>query len=440
MTTQLDRRSLLAGSAVLASGLTAPAFAAGKNPGGFSSDGLKRLTASLKPFVDEAEAVGLVTLVYRHGEVAQVDALGWQDLETKTPMARNTIFRIMSMTKPVVSVAILMLVEEGKLRLTDFVVKWLPELASMKALRAAGGAMEDVVPASRAITVLDLLTHRSGFAYNFTTTGPLAKALNEKLFGPAAADMTGDQWIKTLATLPLANDVGAQWQYGVSFEVLGLLIERVSGVPFQDFMQKRIFEPLGMADTAFYVPKEKAARVAGLYGFGADNKRVAVPIPLRTVAPKFASGGGGLYSTADDYLKFARVLLGFGKSGETRLLSRSSVALMTTNWLTPEQRKIPFAGLEFWGGQGFGLGVAVVDDIARYSALGTASNGSYYWPGAYGTWWLADPKEDMILIYMVQNGGSMRERTPEQTAALRERQAQSSVIAFQSMAYRAIDA
>jgi len=431
----LNRRSVLAGGAALAA---LPRMASAAS-GGLSSEGLKRLTSSLKPFVDEGEAVGLVTLVYRHGEVAQVDALGWQDRDAKVPMARNSIFRIMSMTKPVVSVATLMLMEEGKLRLTDPVTKWLPELANMKVLRTPGGAVEDTVPASRPITVLDLLTHRAGLAYNFTTTGPLAKALGEKLFGRAAADLSGAEWVTTLATLPLASDVGAQWQYGVSFDVLALLVERVSGVPFQDFMQKRIFAPLGMVDTAFYVPQEKAGRVAGLYGFGADGKRTLVPIPLRTAPPKFASGGGGLYSTADDYLKFARMLMGGGKLDKARLLSRQSMALMTTNWLTPEQRKIPFSGLDFWGGQGFGLGVAVVDDIARYSAMGTASAGSYYWPGAYGTWWLADPKEDMILIYMVQNAGVLRERTPEETAKLRERQSQSSVIAFQSMAYRAID-
>ncbi len=431
----LNRRNVLVGGAALAA-LPRVASAAS---GGFAPEGLKRLTSSLKPFVDEGEAVGLVTLVYRHGEVAQVDALGWQDRDAKVPMARNAIFRIMSMTKPVVSVVTLMLLEEGKLRLTDPVTKWLPELANMKALRTPGGPVEDTAPASRAITVLDLLTHRAGFAYNFTTTGPLAKALNEKLFGPAAADFTGEQWVKTLATLPLTNDVGAQWQYGVSFDVLALLIERASGVPFQDFMQQRIFTPLGMADTAFYVSKEKAGRVAGLYGFGPDGKRTLVPIPLKTAPPKFASGGGGLYSTADDYLKFARMLLGGGKLDKTRLVSRQSVALMTTNWLTAEQRKVPFAGMDYWGGQGFGLGVAVVDDIARYSALGSASAGSYYWPGAFGTWWLADPKEDMILIYMVQNAGNLRERTPEETAKLRDRQAQSSLVAFQSMAYRAID-
>jgi CubicO group peptidase (beta-lactamase class C family) len=439
MKISMNRRTLLAGTAAAGGLLTMPALGASTTPGGYSPEGLKNLTSTLKPFVDAGEAVGLVTLLYRRGEIAQVDALGWQDRDAKTPMARDSIFRIMSMTKPITSVATLMLMEEGKLRLNDPVMRWLPELSNPKVLRAETGPVDDLQPASRPITVLDLLTHRAGLAYGFTATGPISKLINEKLFGPAAADFTGDQWIKALGSIPLVNDVGAQWRYSVATDVLGLLIERVSGTSFPEFLRTRILEPLGMVDTAFFVPKEKAARVAVLYGYGPGGKRVASPIRVRTAPPKFASGGGGLYSTADDYLKFARMMLGGGKLGDVRLVSRQSIALMTTNWLTADQRKVPFAGMDYWGGQGFGLGVAVVDDIARYSALGTASAGSYYWPGAYGTWWLADPKEDMILIYMVQNDTSFRTRTPEQTAAQRELQAQSSVAAFQTMAYRAIE-
>ena len=439
MKINMNRRGLLVGGAALGGTLALPAFGAGAAPGGFAPDGLKRLISVLKPFVDQAEAVGLLTMVYRRGEVAQVEALGWQDREAKIPMARDTIFRVMSMTKPMVSVATLMLVEEGKLKLTDAVTRWLPELGDMKALRTINGPLEDTVPASRPMTVLDLLTHRSGLAYAFTTTGPLAKLLHDKDLDSKTINFTPDQWIKTLSSLPLAMDVGLQWQYGLSFDVLGVLIERISQMPFQEFMRTRIFAPLGMTDTAFFVPKDKAGRVAVVYGYGPDGKRVVAPKPLRTSAPSFASGGGGAYSTADDYLKFARMLMGLGKLGDTRLLSRKSVQLMTTNWLTPEQRKVPFAGMEFWGGQGFGLGVAVVDDIARNSVLSPASKGSFYWPGAYGTWWVVDPAEDMILLYMVQNDASLSNRTPEQTAALREKQAQTSLMAFQNAAYRAID-
>jgi CubicO group peptidase (beta-lactamase class C family) len=416
---RINRRGLIAGGAALA---MTPRFASAAQSG-FSPTGLKQITGSLKPFVEKEEAVGLVTLLYRKGEVAQVNALGWRDREAKSPMARDSIFRIASMTKPTVAVATLMLMEEGKFRLTDPVAKWLPELANVKVLRTSGGPIEDTVPPSRQITVVDLLTHRSGLGYAFTTTGALAKKL-EPLDDHTLAT-TSDAWMKDLGALPLVTDVGAQFQYGLSFDVLGVLIERVSGMPFQDFMRTRVYDPLGMADTAFYVPKEKEGRVAALYSFTADGKRAPKAQKLWTSPPPFASGGGGLYATADDYLKFAKLLLGKGKSGDVRLLSRKSVELMTTNWLTPEQRKIPFSGLDFWAGQGFGLGVAVIDDIARYSALGTASKGAFYWPGLYGTWWAADPAEDMIMIYMVQNDPGARGLGAWQ--------------AFQSGAYRAID-
>jgi len=431
---KLNRRNVLAGGAALAA---LPRFAQA-GTGGFSPEGLKRITATLKPFVDKEEAVGLVTLVYRRGEIGQVDALGWQDREAKVPMARNTIFRIASMTKPIVSVATLMLVDEGKLKLNDPVTKWLPELSALKMIKTEGGPVDDLTTPSRAITVADLLTHRAGFAVSYTTSGPHAKLITEKMSEKAVGQMDAETWLKHLASLPLAGDVGSQWRYSPSFDVLGILIARVSGMSFPDFLQTRIFKPLGMVDTGFFVGKDQVKRVAALYTYDKDDKRVRASSETRTEMPKFPRGGGGLYSTADDYLKFARMMLGGGKLGDVRLVSRQSIALMTTNWLTPEQRKIPFAGLEFWGGQGFGLGVAVVDDIARYSILGTASAGSYYWPGATGTWWIADPKEDLVLIYLVQNSPGSQ-RTPEQLAAAREKQAESSLLAFQAAAYRAID-
>jgi CubicO group peptidase (beta-lactamase class C family) len=439
MNTFLNRRAVLAGGAALSGVMALPAFGANTAPGGMSQAGLKRVTATLKPFVEAEEAVGLVTLIYRKGEVAQVDALGWQDREAKIPMARNTIFRIASMTKPIVSVATLMLVDEGKLKLTDTVTKWLPELANLKMIRTEGGALDDLATPSRGITVADLLIHRAGFAVSYTTTGPLAKLITEKMSEKAVTDLDAEGWLNHLATLPLAGDVGSQWRYSPSFDVLGILIARVSGQSFPDFLQQRIFQPLGMVDTGFFVPEAQVKRVAAVYTSDANDKRTRARNEVRTAMPKFPRGGGGLYSTADDYLKFARMMLGGGKLGDVRLVSRQSIALMTTNWLTPEQRKVPFAGMEFWGGQGFGLGVAVVDDIARYSIIGTASAGSYYWPGATGTWWLADPKEDMALIYLVQNTPG-EQRTPEQLARAREQQAQSSLLAFQAAAYRAIDA
>ncbi|HLG88416.1 MAG TPA: serine hydrolase domain-containing protein [Alphaproteobacteria bacterium] len=433
--TDIRRRKVIqAGAALAASAaLPLPAVAAGKaGPGGFSPDGLKRITDSLQHYVSQEEAVGLVTLLSRHGEIAQVNALGWRDREAKAPMQRDSIFRIASMTKPVTGVGVMMLVEEGKLALGDKVEKWLPELADRKVLNAADGPLDETHPAPRPITLSDLMTHRSGLVYDFTSTGPLSEAIEKALPRGESDKLSPDEWMKRVATLPLAFDPGARWNYSISFDVLGVLIERVSGTPFPEFLKSRIFQPLGMKDTGFFMPKDKLGRVASMYGYDAAGKRVAVPLPAPDAAPRFASGGGGLLSTADDYGRFGRMLKDLGKLGDTRILSHDSVELMTANWLTPEQRKIPFMGLDFWGGQGFGLGMSVVDDPVRQSAIAFASKGSFGWPGAFGTWWQADPKEDMVMIYLVQN---MRDLRPKPGQV---RQA-SSLTAFEQLTYRAID-
>ncbi|MBY0510074.1 MAG: beta-lactamase family protein, partial [Rhodospirillaceae bacterium] len=273
-------------------------------PGGFSKNGLKAVTSTLEPFVAKEESVGLVTLLYRHGEIAQINTLGWQDREAKIPMAEDTIFRMASMTKPMTSVAAMMLIEDGKLSLTDAVDKWLPELAHRKVLLSPESKLTDTEPALRPITVLDLLTHRSGMSYNFTTGGPLGQALADSLGDPLDPKRPPDDWMKELGKLPLVYQPGERWHYGVSTDVLGVLIARVSGMSFPDFLQQRLFAPLGMTDTGFHVPEEKAARVAAVYGFDQNWKRVRDPLQPRTAPPTFASGGGGSMSTAQDYLKF----------------------------------------------------------------------------------------------------------------------------------------
>ena len=409
-------------------------------PGGFSKDGLKAVTEKLEPFVAKEESVGLVTLLYRHGEVAQINTLGWQDREAKIPMAANSIFRMASMTKPIASVATMMLIEEGKLSLTESVDKWLPELANRRVLLSPESKLDDTEPALRPITVLDLLTHRSGISYNFTTGGPLGLALAERLGDPLNPHLTPDEWMKELGKLPLVYQPGERWHYGVSTDVLGVLIARVSGLSFADFLTQRIFTPLGMRDTGFHVSPEQAPRVATVYGFDQSFNRVRDPIQPRTVPPKFASGGGGSMSTADDYLKFGRMLLGRGKLGDTRILSRRSVDLMTSDWLTSAQRTIPFFGMDFWGGQSFGLGLSVVDNVARHSIGGVASKGSFSWGGAYGTWWQADPVEDMIAIYLVQNASNLLNVTAQMMETMASRRGpETSVFAFQTSAYRAIE-
>jgi len=435
MATTLGRRRLLQVSVAGAAGvLTANpargALAAKSGPGGFSPERLKAVTAAMQAAVDKGDTAGVVTLLFRHGEVAQVTAVGWRDEAAKTPMRRDTIFRIASMTKPIVSVATLMLIEEGKIALSDPVAKYLPELANQKLLANPTDPLESATPSPRQTTLNDLLTHRSGIATPDTAPGPLTAALKE--VDSAGHAMGPDEWLKRLGDLPLAYEPGSRFNYGNSFDVLGFLIARVAGTSLPDLLAQRIFAPLGMTDTAFFVPAAKMARLATNYGLRDANtgKRAVTDHPgpgsLWAKPPVFPQGAGGLVSTVDDYLKVARMLLNKGKLGDTRLLTHKSVALMTSNYLTPEQRKIPFVGLDFWAGQGFGLGVSVVDDVAKQerSPFGYSSAGSFGWPGAFGTWWQADPKEDMIQIFMVQMSAG-DPHTP--------------VRAFQALSYAAID-
>jgi len=371
---------------------------------GFSKQRLARLTTAMQGYVDRGDIAGVVTLVHRRGEEAHCDVLGWQDEEARLPMRRDTLFRIASMTKPIVSVAALMLVEEGKLRLGEPVDRLLPELAKQKVLRHPGAALDDVYDAPRAITLKDLLLHRSGIAYPLTAEGPLAKALFAFNQLVIPGDYSMDDWMARLGALPLAYPPGQRWHYGFSTDVLGVLIQRASGMSFPDFLRTRIFEPLGMVDSFFWVPPDKVDRFGPAYTPDPKiGRRIVVDHPSnsRWVNPaSFPSGGAGLVSTVDDYLKFARVILGCGRSGDVRLLSRAAFDLMTTDHLTPEERATPFLGLPFWNAMGFGLGLSMADNPARQDGLG--SPGRLGWPGAYGTWWVADPAEDMIALMMIQ--------------------------------------
>jgi CubicO group peptidase (beta-lactamase class C family) len=285
------------------------------------------------------------------------------------------------------------------------VAPWLRELAQMKVLKNPTDALDTAVPAARPIRLVDLLTHRSGIPAD-VRTGPIAAAFREI---EAARAISGEEWLKRVAATPLVYEPGTRFAYGNSFDALGILVERVAQMPFAEFLRRRIFEPLGMNDTGYMLPKEKLPRLAAMSTSG-------TPTPARGSAgdkmPPFTSGAYGLMSTLDDYLKFARMLLGRGALGNTRIISHRAVEYMTTNYLTPEQRKMPFSNIEnFWAGEGFGLGVAVRDNLAIDSNItGVGSPGTFSWPGAYGTWWEVDPKEDMIQIYMVQGGNNIPSR------------------------------
>jgi CubicO group peptidase (beta-lactamase class C family) len=389
-------------------------------PGGFSSERLGRITTAMKAHVDAGTVAGMVTLVHRHGETIHSDVLGWQDEEAKVPMRRDTLCRIASMTKPIVSVAALMLVEEGKLRLGEPVDKFLPELANRKVLRSPGAALDDVYDAPRAITLKDLLLHRSGIPYLLTAEGPMSPALAAFNSRVLPGDLPMDDWMARLGALPLVYEPGARWHYGMSTDVLGVLIQRASGMSFPDFLRSRIFEPLGMADSFFWVPDDKLHRFGPAYTPDPQTGRRIVqdhPSDSRWRNPaSFPSGGAGLVSTADDYLKFAKMILGRGKSGDVRLLSRPTWDLMTTDHLTPTERATPFLGMPFWTSMGFGLGLSMADNPTSQDWLGTP--GRLGWPGAYGTWWVADPKEDLIALMMIQLyfGAGATMRTDLETA------------------------
>ncbi len=377
---------------------------------GFSAERAARITAGMKAYVERGDVAGVVTLVQHEGEIVHGDVLGYRDRESRAPMTRDTIFRIYSMTKPITSVAVMMLYEEGKLRLTDPVDTLLPELADPVVLSDPAGPLDETVPARGPITIRDLLAHTSGLAYTFTSTGPLSEALDERGLTGSSSDLPPDEWMKRLGALPLAYQPGSRWHYSLSTDVLGVVVERASGMPFAEFLRTRIFEPLGMKDTAFFVPPEKRDRLATNYRRDPEQggKVVVFDHPESTTyaEPKaFSSGGGGLVSTADDYLRFAAMIAQDGELDGVRILSRKGVELMTSNTLSPEERAVAPFGLRFFtAGRGFGMGVSMVEEVGRTASLG--SPGQNGWGGAAGTWYWVDFEEDLVAVMMIQLMGA----------------------------------
>jgi CubicO group peptidase (beta-lactamase class C family) len=364
---------------------------------------LAEVGPALQEFVERGELAGVVTLTSRGGEIVQAEALGWRDIESNAPMRSDTLFRIASMTKPLTSVAALMLVEEGRMTLDDPIARWVPELANVRVLRDSAGPLHDTVTAQRAITIEDLLTHRSGIAYAFFSEGPLKPAYERTLGDPAMNRSTPDQWLAALGTLPLAYQPGERFHYGHSTDVLGFLVGRVEGKPFRQVLHERIFGPLGMADTDFWLPHDKRSRLASLYRYDEAAGGLAKVEPeMYDSPPAYTPGGGGLISSASDYHRFARMLLDEGACDGGRLLRPETVRLMRTNRLTPAQREVPFAGMPLWQKSGFGLGLSIAEDpIDNPYACGAP--GSITWPGIFGTWWQADPVHDLIMIYLIQH-------------------------------------
>ncbi len=379
--------------------------------GGLSAERLARMHDVVQGYVDKGEVAGAITLIDRRGET-HVDVVGRQDRERNTPMRRDTIFRIASMSKPITAVAAMILVEEGKLRLDEPVDRLLPELADRKVLKAIDGPIDDVVPANRPITLRDLLTFRMGFGMLIGPPGaeptPIQKAMNDtQIMGlkpPTPHDP--DAWISKFGSLPLMYQPGERWLYHTGSDVMGVLIARAAGMPFERFLKQRIFEPLDMEDTGFSVPADKLVRLGSCYSVNPETRGLEVYDDAGAQSqwarpPVFPAGGGGMVSTVDDYLAFGRMMLNGGRLGSERILSRPTVHTMTTDQLTAEQKRISPFFPGFWDSRGWGLGVSVV---TRRSDI-HMTPGRFGWDGAFGTSWTSDPLEEMVGILMIQRMG-----------------------------------
>ena len=370
------------------------------------------IEAALQKVVDSGELAGAATLVWRASskcEEAQTACVGWRDVEANLPVERDTIFRLASMTKPIASVAALMLVDEGRIALTDSITRYAPEFSYMRVLRSPDGPLAETDPAERQITFEDLLTHRAGFTYADFHRGPIAQVYRDALGGDVDSDVAPDEWIARLAQLPLVDQPGSAMYYGKSTDLLGLLIGRIEGAPLGEVLKRRIFDPLGMKDTSFLVPREKRARRAAAYGFDDDGRltkrvnRSGVFVSERPDDMAYESGGSGLWSTIDDYLNFARLFLGDGEVDGVRLLQPETLAMMVTNQLTASRPANPgWLGLNAVG-RGFGMGVSVVLETDKTDFMRRGSVGTVSWPGAWGGWWQADPEEGSVLIFLAHN-------------------------------------
>jgi CubicO group peptidase (beta-lactamase class C family) len=369
---------------------------------GLSRARLGRMHEVMASHVAAGEMPGLVTLVSRHGEI-HVDAIGLQAIGG-APMARDTIFRITSMTKPVTAVAAMILVEECKIGLDDAVDRWLPELADRKVLRAIDAAIDDTVPARRAITLRDLLTFRLGYGMIpiFPDRYPIQKAIAEAGFapGPVFPSFPPDELVRRYGSLPLIHQPGERWLYNSGTEILSVLIARVAGTTLGEFFAERIFAPLGMNDTAFSVPGNKWNRFATSYARDHATQQLKVfddPATGKFSSPPvFENGSAGLVSTADDFNAFAQMMLNGGRLGSERILSRPSVELMTTDQITPEQK----LGSELFLGdvRGWGFGMSVF--TGRDNLF--TSPGRFGWDGGFGTSWYSDPREQLTGILLTQ--------------------------------------
>jgi CubicO group peptidase (beta-lactamase class C family) len=367
---------------------------------GFSSERLKRLDGYMQGLVDQGHLPGAITMVVRHGKIVSYETYGKKAIGG-APMTKDTIFRIYSQTKPVTGVAMMMLFEEGKWRLDDPVTKFVPEFAHLQVYKGQNPDGTFITePAARVPTMREIMSHTGGFAYGLRTDQPVEKAYRDSgLLG----SKTQAEFLDKLVKLPLASQPGMEWRYSVSVDIQGLIVERLSGMSLGDFMKSRIFDPLKMTDTAFYVPAAKSDRLAALY-IPDPKTRALKPadnfmVLDVTKPPAIASGGGGLVSTTADYARFAQMLLNGGQLDGARILSPGTIKLMASNHLSDIVMAAPDASFSPAKGVGFGLDFAVVTNPARDGTL--QGEGTYSWGGAAGTWFWIDPKNDLFMLGMI---------------------------------------
>ena len=363
---------------------------------GMSSQRLGKLKSELQARVDRNQLPGVVTMVAKDGKVVEFDVAGKRDVESGAPLQKDSIFRIYSMSKPITGVAMMMLFEEGKWQLNDPVSKHIPEFANLKVAKVnpQSGAVTQVAP-DHPMTMRELMSHSGGLTYGVFGSTPVDKMYTD--VNVLDRDATLQAMIDKLGKIPLLHQPGERWHYSVSVDVQGYLVEKLSGQPFAEFLKQRIFDPLGMKDTAFYVPADKLNRFVSFYTYDKDRKFVAHPgIPDFSKPPGAPSGGGGLVSTAMDYMRFCQMLLNGGELDGHRLLSPLSVQLMRSNVL-------PVSARTMGPGTGFGLDFAVVEDPV--AAGGYGGEGTFYWGGYAGTWFWIDPVYNMIVVGMIQIRG-----------------------------------
>ncbi len=375
---------------------------------GMSSERLARIGDALDSDIARGRLPGAVIAVARRGKLVYYQAFGYLDKEARTKMTTDAIFSIASMTKPLVAVGALELYEHGLLQIDDPISAYLPEFGKMQVAvlknNDAGEPAFDTVPAARAITVQDLMRHTSGIIYGGRGTTPVHK-LYPAASSSAGMSMTGKEFVDKLASLPLLHQPGSTWDYGFGLDLMGIIVERISGQTLGQYLEAHLFKPLGMNDTAFAVPPEKAKRYAKAFAKDPDTDQPQFVLDL-TKPLKFECGGGCAASTAADYLRFAQMLLQGGKLGGKRVLGRKTVEYMLANQLAPGTVNLIANADPTRADMGFGLGVSVqmTPGIVRTSG----SVGTFSWPGAFGTNWWADPKEQLVVVFMAHTPGPIR--------------------------------